>query len=174
MAASTKLSALPILVGIGGLMMSTAIKADEYEDAVKAKIERKLNDKLCQYYSDETSSGTFGKKGRETWVHDIRTGKATYQITKQGSGLNTKYVATICLPVSGRYERKTFKGIGSEYNREEWQVHFKYCCTYSMGFGSNSITDERIKDSETAADHDAVQKAKQQLVKDVINKLKED
>jgi hypothetical protein len=147
--------------------------SDPYEDGLRSKIQDRINNKSFDDYHDDRSNGTFGTKGRETWIKDGKTGNADVSISKEGDGLGTKYIAQIVVPVTSRYERKTFKGIGSEYNSEGWNVSFKYSFSYTIGLGLSLIGGGTISDSATAADHDAVQWTRDALVEKVVSTLKD-
>ncbi|VTR93346.1 Uncharacterized protein OS=Lysinibacillus varians GN=T479_01575 PE=4 SV=1 [Gemmata massiliana] len=149
-----------------------AAKADPFEEAIKQKVQDKLSNKQFDRHENDVHGG-FNKKGRETWING-KSGQAKVTgITKQGTGLDLKYVAKIEVPVTSTYRRKTFIGIGAEYKTESWSTTWTYSVTYTIGFGSNVLTDGKISNASTAADHDAVRWAFEEFQHDIVNKLKD-
>jgi hypothetical protein len=111
-----------------------------------------------------------GKRGRETWIEGT-TGAANIEVTMEGEGFNTIFVARITLPVTSHYRRTTFIGVGYEYRTESWDTTYNYKATYRRGILTNRLSEEQFTDHNTASDHDAVQWSHAELRNDVITRL---
>ena len=136
----------------------------------KAWVAERINDKSFSGYWDHVSNGTFGKKGRETWI-DGKTGIAQISASTQGSGFDQVYIAKITIPVHSTYKRKTFIGVGSEYRSEGWDTTYNYHVTYRRGLTVNRFEGESFTDHSTGAGHDAVEWSQQELKEDVFKRL---
>lgn len=110
------------------------LRADTIEDQFKSYLSQHLANQDYAFHKDDTHHVFGGKKGKEWFVKNGKTGIPEIHITKMGDGFDVKLIADVTLPYSGDYLEKNFIGVGGEHQDDhknpKGKLKFRFTKTF--------------------------------------------